>query len=84
MLQLIFLIVIVPIGLIIFMPGTNVAAKPNSYHFNSILELGFGIDAISNLSSIKIIQLNAFMERDESIQPMLDKYNIIIKRTYFC
>ncbi|HEY6535331.1 MAG TPA: hypothetical protein VIY08_05970 [Candidatus Nitrosocosmicus sp.] len=46
MIQLIFLIVIVAIGLIILMPGTNVAAKPNSYHFNSILELGFGIGAI--------------------------------------
>ncbi len=46
MIKQLFLIVIVAIGLIILMPGTNVAAKPNSHHFNSILGLGLSIAAI--------------------------------------
>ncbi|HEY6534534.1 MAG TPA: hypothetical protein VIY08_01795 [Candidatus Nitrosocosmicus sp.] len=53
MIKQLCLIVIVAIGLIILMPGMNVAAKSNLHHSNFIAHMGFGIGAIMKFKQHK-------------------------------
>jgi hypothetical protein len=53
MIKQLCLIVIVAIGLIILIPGTNVAAKSNPHHSNFIAGKGFGIGAIMKFKQHK-------------------------------